>query len=123
VSGNPAAGARPLADARQILLLERLVAGVEGLREDLRSALADLAAASHHVDDVGGADDKPVEDGTHDPLRLLTASELAGLLRVDERTLRQLRGQGGFPEPIQVGRRLRWRAADIERWVAQGGGG
>jgi excisionase family DNA binding protein len=61
------------------------------------------------------------------PRELLTTAEVAELLGVTSRRVRQLleRGTPGFPAPYaitrgtrrQPGQRL-WRPADIERWAA-----
>lgn len=51
----------------------------------------------------------------------LTAPEFAALLRVDLRTLRQLRRSREVPEAMQVGRRPRWRRAEVESWLGRGG--
>jgi excisionase family DNA binding protein len=49
---------------------------------------------------------------------LYTVAELASMLRVDERTLRELRRSGEFPAPIMIGTRPRWRRVEIEEWLA-----
>ncbi len=103
-------------DPRILLLLERIATGIEGLRQDLGSALADLAASSVHGD-VDDDDDR--RNDARDPAQLLTAAELAALLQIDERTLRELRHAGKVPEPLSVGKRLRWRRRDVEAWMAK----
>ena len=55
-----------------------------------------------------------------DSPQLLTAREVAGLLRVDPRTLRAMRHAGEFPEPIRVGRALRWRQRTVEAFIVRG---
>lgn len=90
-------------------LLEQLVAGVEGLRTDLRKALELIAQSSNCPSDVTP---RPA-----DPQQLLTADEVARLLRVDQRTLRTMRHERKFPRPISVGRSLRWRRSAVERWI------
>ncbi|MBI5432548.1 MAG: helix-turn-helix domain-containing protein [Planctomycetes bacterium] len=52
---------------------------------------------------------------------LLTAAEVASLLRVDACTLRQMRRMGETPPSLQVGRRPRWRRADVDAWLAERG--
>jgi excisionase family DNA binding protein len=49
---------------------------------------------------------------------LFTVAELASMLRIDERTLRELRRSGEFPAPIMIGTRPRWRRVEIEEWLA-----
>jgi predicted DNA-binding transcriptional regulator AlpA len=95
---------------RVVSLLEQVVGGVEGLRTDLQKALELLATQSKCRDAV-----EPT--AAHDPLQLLTAAEVAGLLRIDPRTLRSLRHERSFPRPVQVGRSLRWRRSAVERYL------
>jgi|WetSurMetagenome_2_1015567.scaffolds.fasta_scaffold1397391_1 hypothetical protein len=49
---------------------------------------------------------------------LLTQADLAAILQVDERTIRTWRHEGLLPEPFIVGRVLRWRTCDIQKWLA-----
>jgi excisionase family DNA binding protein len=94
-------------------LLERLVAGVEGLRAVVEESLAHGASTSNCRDAV-----EP--NAAHDPLQLLTADEVAALLRVDVRTLRTMRHERAFPRPTRVGRSLRWKRSAVERWIDGG---
>ncbi len=56
------------------------------------------------------------------PAELLTTDDLAALLQIDERTLRRLVREGAVPPPIRIaGRILRWRRADLDRWLDAGG--
>lgn len=48
---------------------------------------------------------------------LITMMELAALLRVGRTGLWRIRKDPAFPQPIMIGRRLRWRRADIDRWL------
>lgn len=59
-------------------------------------------------------------DRSSDRSRLSTAKETAADLGISVRTLRRLADAGKGPKPIRLGRCLRWRAADIEAWVAAG---
>jgi excisionase family DNA binding protein len=50
---------------------------------------------------------------------LLTISEVANLLRVAEKTIRNKLSDGTWPiPPVRIGRSLRWRRSDIERVMA-----
>jgi excisionase family DNA binding protein len=99
-----------------IALLERIAAGLEGLREDLGSAVELLAESSNgRAIDTGPAGDAPVDE--HD--RLMTPAEVADLLRVDARTLRDLRRAGDAPPSVQIGSRPRWRRADVDAWLGE----
>lgn len=61
-----------------------------------------------------------VEGRSHGLDALLTARQLAALLQIDARTLRQLRHEGAVPPPIMVGGRSpRWKRATIEEWLAR----
>jgi excisionase family DNA binding protein len=51
-------------------------------------------------------------------VRLLTQAEASRLLRLSERTLERLRLQGGGPLYVKCGRSVRYREADIEKWIA-----
>lgn len=49
--------------------------------------------------------------------RLLMVEDLADLLAVTPGRVRQMRHCGQLPPAIKIGRRLRWKAADIEAWL------
>jgi excisionase family DNA binding protein len=50
---------------------------------------------------------------------VLILSELAARLRVSVQTIYNLRSQGRGPSGFRVGRELRFRASEIESWLAQ----
>jgi excisionase family DNA binding protein len=52
---------------------------------------------------------------------LLDAHELAATLKVDVRTARRLARSGAIPSALRIGSALRWRRADIDAWLANGG--
>jgi predicted DNA-binding transcriptional regulator AlpA len=52
---------------------------------------------------------------------LMTAADLADVLRIDQRTLRTMRNAGQVPAAIQIGSRPRWRRADVDAWLAERG--
>lgn len=61
---------------------------------------------------------------TSDPLEMLTAEQLAGLLQISEVTLagwRSSTNQGipAGPKFTKVGRAVRYRRADVEAWLAR----
>ena len=87
------------ADAR----LEAIVDRLAEVAEDLRSQLDHLRASSLHV---------PVDE--HE---FLTVAEVVEMLSVGERTLRRLRARRGFPKPVRGPGKLRWRRADLVRWM------
>ena len=53
--------------------------------------------------------------------RLLSPEEVAAFLGVPVKTLYQWRYKGGGPRGLRVGRHLRYRPADVERWLEQVG--
>jgi excisionase family DNA binding protein len=50
-------------------------------------------------------------------LPLLTQRDAAAKLRLSERTLERLRLQGTGPHYVKAGRLVRYREADLERWI------
>jgi excisionase family DNA binding protein len=52
---------------------------------------------------------------------LLTEQELATLLKVAVRTVRRWRVEGSGPPALRIGRVVRYRRADVDRWLAQKG--
>jgi len=51
---------------------------------------------------------------------LLDAKDVARLLSVSVRTVWTLRDMGRLPAPVRIGRCVRWRRQDIEKWVERG---
>lgn len=51
---------------------------------------------------------------------LLTADDLAMLLRCSTRSIRRLADQGSVPRPVKIGGLLRWSREVIERWIEDG---
>lgn len=61
----------------------------------------------------------PASPDTASPLgRVVTLSELCAHLHVPIQTLYDLRSQGRGPRGFRVGRELRFRAGEIEAWLA-----
>lgn len=83
--------------------------------ERIVELLAHIAARLDELVDGRGAAER---DHDAEP-ELLTVAELATLLRVNRRTLRELRHEKGFPRAITVGRSPRWKRTSIDRWLAQ----
>ena len=50
---------------------------------------------------------------------LLTLAEVAAELRVPVETLRKWRAQGTGPRAAKIGRHLRYRRVEVDRWLAQ----
>lgn len=50
---------------------------------------------------------------------LMTTGEVAAYLTVPVNTIYQWRTRGVGPRAARVGRHLRWRKADVDRWVDQ----
>jgi excisionase family DNA binding protein len=50
---------------------------------------------------------------------LLTAEEVASLLRLNERTVRNMANRGELPGAVRLGREWRFKKADMEQLVGQ----
>ena len=90
---------------------EALGAAALRVAANLRAGLADLG---------GPGPDRVV--GTHGDTAseaLLDTRELAGLLGIGVRTLRRWRHEGRAPKPLRGEGPLRWRRADVERWIQE----
>jgi excisionase family DNA binding protein len=48
---------------------------------------------------------------------LLTEQELAKLLKVTVRTVRNWRAEGTGPRPLRAGRGIRYRRRDVDAWL------
>lgn len=51
---------------------------------------------------------------------LLDANEAARLLSISSRTLWKLASAGRVPEPVRLGRSVRWRPSELQAWVDAG---
>jgi len=51
---------------------------------------------------------------------LITAAELARMMQISTRTLWRLRSAGQLPEPVRFAGTVRWRLAQIKKWIADG---
>ena len=51
---------------------------------------------------------------------LISATELADLLKISTRTLWRLRSSGRLIEPIKLGGSTRWRLDEVQKWIAAG---
>jgi predicted DNA-binding transcriptional regulator AlpA len=51
---------------------------------------------------------------------MITAAELARLLRISTRTLWRRRSGGELPQPVCFGGTVRWRLEEIKNWIARG---
>jgi predicted DNA-binding transcriptional regulator AlpA len=58
------------------------------------------------------------------PSKLMTAQQVAALLEVSDDTFAKIRVSAGFPAPVMIGqgdRCRRWKKADIDNWIDNGG--
>jgi predicted DNA-binding transcriptional regulator AlpA len=53
-------------------------------------------------------------------IALITAADVAAMLKVSVRTLWRLRSAGQIPEPVRLGGAVRWRLDEIKKWIAGG---
>ncbi len=109
--------------ARQRAVEERQIELLEAILEELRarpfapSAMPTATPAGMPQKDPAPPPTTPTPRVTVPTSRLLTARDVAQRLVCDERTVRRLSREGKLPRPIKVGRRLRWRAAEIDEWL------
>ena len=59
-------------------------------------------------------------DNTVRPTELMDAAALADLLCCSTRHLYRLCESAKMPRPIKLGRLVRWRREEIDRWIEQG---
>ncbi len=69
-------------------------------------------------DQISTANSPPARDAVRS--ELITAVQFAQLLNVSERTLYRLKSTGKLPNPIVLGGLVRWRVAEVHRWIDQG---
>ena len=65
-------------------------------------------------------DNQPSTNEEATPSLLLSADKVAEILDISVRTLWRLRATGKLPTPVRLGGSVRWRAKEIETWVAEG---
>jgi len=58
---------------------------------------------------------------TTSPARLLTAADIGEMLQVSAKVIRSWRKRGAIPAGIEIGGVIRWRAEEIDAWLARGG--
>lgn len=51
---------------------------------------------------------------------LLTAVQLADLLQMSIRSIRRLAADGSLPQPVRIGRMVRWNRAAVLSWIERG---
>ena len=51
---------------------------------------------------------------------LLTVKEVATALNVSTRHIWKLQSAGRLPPPVRLGRSVRWRASDLDRFIDSG---
>ena len=56
----------------------------------------------------------------YNALRLIDVQEFAQLLSVSTRTIWRMLSHGKLVAPVRIGGSVRWRLADVERWIEDG---
>jgi excisionase family DNA binding protein len=97
-------------------LLRHLANQCEKLAGSSGESLA-LFAETEGCHDVDAAATRPRKIMTNSTL--LTARQVGELLQLDARTVRRRWREGSIPGAIQVGKSVRWRRRDIERWIEE----
>lgn len=53
----------------------------------------------------------------HSQPRMIDVREVATILSISTRSVWRLVSRGDLPQPIRLGRTVRWRSTDIDRWI------
>ncbi len=53
-------------------------------------------------------------------MELLTVKDVSARLRISPRQVWKLLASGRIPAPVRISRSVRWREADIARWIELG---
>ena len=64
-----------------------------------------------------GGDSRQTQATMPEPDDLLTTAELAAALKVNERTVRRWRNEGGGPPVLWAGGHARYRWGDVQEWL------
>lgn len=88
---------------------QRIISVLDALLVELRAAYASDGPGIASVE-------PPAPEPQRSPV--MTPEDVAAMLHINVRTLRRMRLAGELPEPLQFGTRVRWRRADIEKWIA-----
>lgn len=51
--------------------------------------------------------------------RLLTYTQVEDTIQFDKVTIWRMTKRGDFPAPLRIAGRARWRASDVEAWIAR----
>jgi len=83
---------------------------------------ADMIAMEQAKQSAGaGARRAAVAELGPDVDRLIDVKAVAGLLGLSDRSTWKLAYAGKLPAPVRLGRTVRWRLSDVQRFIANGG--
>lgn len=60
------------------------------------------------------------DSGTANPTSLLDVDAVAKMLGCSTRHVRRMADYGAMPRPVKLGRLIRWRRVELDRWLDQG---
>ena len=72
----------------------------------------------HTQDVTAGAKSGKADRAQREPM--LGVKDIARRLLVDVRTVHRMKDDGRLPQPIKLGRMVRWCADEFEAWIAAG---
>lgn len=101
-------GAKALAELLGAVIKQAMQSGTG---EDARRQ-ARLRASQNAI--FGG--EKPPSDQA----LLIDSRQAAKLLKVSPRTLWRMHNDGEMPQPIRIGRAVRWSLEELKKWIADG---
>ena len=90
----------------QLVRLADLFAEVSSIYRDLSQIALDVVPARPLMKSV-------------EPVRFLTAKDIADQLRVDAKTIRRWHQSGQIPKGITIGGVVRWPAPTIDSWIQE----
>jgi excisionase family DNA binding protein len=63
---------------------------------------------------------KNAQDALNSLPSMLSADELAEWLKISKRTIWRLKSAGAIPQPVKIGRSVRWQRTDVAAWLEKG---
>ncbi len=61
----------------------------------------------------------PNQVAGHSQPQMIDVREVATILSISTRSVWRLVSRGELPQPIRLGRNVRWRSTDIDRWIEE----
>lgn len=95
------------------LLAPAIKQAIDNLRDEFDQPPEQRLRASQNA--IFGGEKPPEDQGL-----LIDSKQAAKLLKVSERTLWKMHHSGEMPQPIRIGRAVRWILQALKKWVDEG---